>query len=74
MGKPEAPSSRDDEVARVEPKLKRTRRSKADLYPKNLRVVINETLITSEVLNNPEAYEKITERYHDELDYTPARL
>ncbi len=74
MGKPEAPSSLDDEVERVEPKSKRKRRRKVDLYPRNLPVVIKETLIPSEVAENPEAYEKITERYHDELDYTPARL
>ena len=80
MGKPEPLPDSNDVSAREEEKLtpqtkpKRKRKTKAELFPKNLPLIEKETLIPAEVKANPEAYKKIGERYHDELDYQPARL
>jgi len=46
----------------------RTRRTKADRFPKNLRIVVEDVIIADEVLANPDLYEEISEDYHDELD------
>ena len=80
MGKSEPLPDCDETSARGEAKLKdkktspRKRRTKAELFPKNLPVIEKETLIPAEVQENPEAYKKTGERYHDKLDYQPARL
>ena len=77
MGKPEPlPSSGETapEQEEVKSKVRRKRKTKADLYPKNLPVVEKTTLIPDEVAANPDDYKCIGERYHDELDYQPARL
>jgi transposase len=77
MGKPEPlPGSGEtapeqEEVKSKEPKKRKT---KAELFPKNLPVVEKITLIPAEVSANPDAYKCIGERHHDELDYQPARL
>lgn len=78
MGKPEAlldsekTSEQEEDSGKL--KKKRKRKTKAELFPKNLPVVEKETLIPAEVLANPEAFKKVGERYHDELDYQPGRL
>jgi transposase len=46
----------------------RTRRTKAERFPKNLRIVVEEVIVADEVLANPDLYEEISEDYHDELD------
>ena len=77
MGKPE-PLPCEDEItsAQEEEKSKepRKRKTKAELFPKNLPVVEKTTLIPAEVMANPGAYKRLGERHHDELDYQPARL
>jgi len=76
LGKPEAPSDVQEDVLE-EPKsnVKRTRRTKAELYnfDKLPKVVVGE-VIPEEVQANPEAYERISEDYHDELDAMPGRV
>lgn len=76
MGKPEAPLDCGETSAPEEANSKRPRkrRTKAELFPKNLPVVIKETLIPEEVQNNPDAFELMATRHHDELDYQPAKL
>jgi len=80
MGKPEPLSDSDETSEREEEESKgkkpntRKRKTKAKLFPKNLPVIEKETIIPAEVQANPDAYKKIGERYHDELDYQPARL
>ena len=77
MGKPEPlPSSGETapEQEEVKSKEPRKRKTKAELFPKNLPVVEKTTLIPAEVSANPDAYKYIGERHHDELDYQPARL
>ena len=80
MGKPEPlpdcdeTSEREEEKSKGKKTNRRKRKTKAELFPKNLPVVEKETLIPAEVQANPEDYKKIGERYHDELDYQPARL
>ena len=76
MGKPEPLPDSEKTSAREEEKLKepRKRKTKSELYPKNLPVVEKTTLIPAEVKANPADYKYLGERYHDELDYQPARL
>lgn len=50
------------------------RRSKEDLYPKNLRVEVVEERTPQEVLDHPEDYEKIGVREHDLLHHQRAEL
>jgi len=55
-------------------KRKRVRRKKADLFPKNLPVVIGEVIVPTEVAADPEAFKEIGEEHHDELDVAPASM
>ncbi len=53
---------------------KRNRRTKAELYPRNLPVKIVAELVPEAVQADPDAFEEITELYHDELEASPAQL
>ena len=66
MGKP-APAG-DIGSKPEKPKASRTRRTKADRFPKNLKIVIEEVIIPAEVSANPADFDEIGEDYHDELD------
>jgi transposase len=50
------------------------RRSKRDLFPRCLRVVVEEEIIPEEVLADPESYVEIGELHHDELAVQKAEL
>ena len=50
------------------PSAAKTRRTKADRFPKNLKVVIEKVIIPAKVQANPDNFEFLNERYHDELD------
>ena len=52
----------------------KTRRTKADRFPKNLKVVIENVVIPDKVQDNPENFELLSERYHDELDVIKAEM
>ena len=56
------------------PKAAKTRRPKADRFPKNLKVVIEDVIVPDKVKANPENYTLIGERHHDELDVTKAEM
>lgn len=71
LGKPEElPENEDgsEDPPDEKPKPKRTRRRKADLFPRNLPVIISRTEVPDEVAANPDAYIEIGEEYHDELE------
>ncbi len=80
MGKPEPspengdgecePEAQEDDAA----KPKRKRRRKADLFPKNLPIVIEAIDIPDEVAIDPDAFIEIGEEHHDELDITRAAV
>ena len=76
MGKPEPPLDCEKTSVPEEANSKnpRKRRTKAELFPRNLPIFIKETLIPEEVQNNPDAFELMATRHHDELDFQPARL
>ena len=79
LGKPEpSPANGDgepgpEEQERSAAKPKRKRRRKADLFPKNLPVVVESVDIPAEVAADPDAFTEIGEEHHDELEITPAR-
>ena len=50
------------------PNVAKTRRTKADRFPKNLKIIIEAVLIPDEVEANPNDYEEISEEHHDEID------
>jgi transposase len=65
MGKPAPAAAEDDKPKR---RAESTRRTKAERFPKNLKIVIDEVIVPEEVAADPDAYEKIGEEYSDELD------
>ena len=77
LGKPDPPLSEEDPAPEEtnSKKEKRTRRTKAEIYNLDrLPKVIVAELIPEEVKQNPEAYKRIGEDFHDELDYQPASV
>lgn len=79
LGKPEAPPEVGDErSAPEEPeeerKSARTRRKKADLFPRNLKVVIEREILPEEVMAHPENFVEIGEEHHDELEVVRSQL
>lgn len=52
----------------------KTRRTKAERFPQNLMVVIDQILIPDEVAANPQDWKEIGEEHHDELDITRSRM
>jgi len=76
LGKPEPLPDQPagSEEAETDSRAKRSRRTKAEIYPRNLPVKKIGVLVPDEVLAEPEAYEKIAEEYHDELEAVPPQL
>jgi hypothetical protein len=69
LGKPAsaaAPDDPDDPEAKT--RAATTRRTKAERFPKNLKIVIEQVIIPNVVGANPDAYEEIGEEHHDELE------
>jgi len=52
----------------------KTRRTKADRFPKNLKIIVEAVLIPDEVEANPNDYDEISEEYHDELDVIKSEM
>jgi hypothetical protein len=52
----------------------RTRRTKAERFPRNLKILIEKEIIPAEVLANPDAWDEIGEEYHDDLDVIKAEM
>jgi transposase len=79
LGKPEPSPENGDGECEPEAeggagKPKRNRRRKADLFPRNLPVVIEAIDIPEEVAADPDAFTEIGEEHHDELDITRAAV
>ena len=78
LGKPEPlPETGDTGDAPEEAageKTKKRRRKKADLFPRNLPVLVDAVLIPDEVTAAPDAFREIGEEHQDALDITPASL
>lgn len=78
MGKPEplpdVPADEPEEENSSKEKAKTTRRKKADIFPQNLKVEVVQTSTPQEVLENPELFRKIGERFHDLLHHQKEEL
>lgn len=78
LGKPEPPP--ENAGARPAPeeaeraKGARSRRTKAELFPKNLKVVVVEEIVPEEVREHPEEWIVIGEEHHDELEVRRAEM
>ena len=75
LGKPAPPpgDGRSTPEGEGEGTARRSRRKKAELFPENLRVVVDGVVVPDEVAADPGAFKEIGEDYHDELDITRAR-
>jgi transposase len=80
LGKPEpAPQTGGGDESGMEEEdgdgnPKRKRRRKADLFPRNLKILIEGIDIPEEVTADPDAFVEIGEEHHDELDITRAAV
>ena len=78
LGKPApSPDQSDGETSAPEggkPSVAKTRRTKADRFPKNLKIIIEAVLTPDDVTANPDEWEQIGEEYHDELDVIKAEM
>jgi transposase len=77
LGKPAPPleSSGDPSAPEEEkPNAAKTRRTKADRFPKNLKILVEQITIPDEVLANPDDWQEIGEENHDELDVVKAEI
>lgn len=77
LGKPEPPPETGETGGAPEEaggKRKKTRRKKADLFPRNLPIVVDAVLIPEAVASDPTAWKEIDEEHQDTLDITPASL
>lgn len=52
----------------------RTRRTKADRFPKNLKILVEAVLIDDQVLANPDQWNEAGEEYYEEPDVTKAEI
>ena len=70
LGKPEPLPETSGETSAPEeekPSAQKTRRTKAERFPKNLMILIEKEIIPDEVLADPDAWQQIGEEHHDEL-------
>ena len=52
----------------------KTRRTKADRFPRNLKILVEKIVIDDQVLANPGDWQEIGEEHHDELDVIKAEI
>jgi transposase len=52
----------------------KTRRTKADRFPKNLKILVEAVIIPEEVIARPGDWNEIGEEHHDELDVVKAEI
>lgn len=77
LGKPSPPPDPSGEASAPEEgksNAAKTRRTKADRFPKNLRIILEAVLIPDEVLADRDAWQPIGEEHHDELDVIKAEI
>ena len=72
LGKPAPPPEPGEDRPAPEedekPKAKANRRTRAERFPQNLKIVIDDVIEPEEVLADPASWEKIGEEHHDELE------
>ena len=77
LGKPAPLPEQSAETSAPEedkPNARKSRRTKAERFPRNLKVLIEKEIIPDEVLSNPGDWKEIGEEHHDELDVTKAEM
>jgi transposase len=77
LGKPAPPSDPSGETSAPEEgksNAARTRRTKADRFPRNLKILVDQITIPDQVLANPDDWNEIGEEHHDELDVIKAEI
>jgi transposase len=77
LGKPAPPSDKSGETSAPEEEksnASRSRRTKADRFPKNLKILVEQVLIPDEVSASPDEWTEIGEEYHDELDVIKSEM
>jgi transposase len=77
LGKPGPPPDPSGETSAPEegkPNTAKTRRTKADRFPKNLKILVEKIIIDDQVLANPDDWTEIGEEHHDELDIIKAEI
>ncbi len=77
LGKPAPLPEQSGETSAPEeekPNVQKNRRTKAERFPKNLKILIEAEIIPEEVLANPGDWKEIGEEHHDELDVTKAEM
>ena len=77
LGKPAPPPDASGETSAPEEgksNAARTRRIKADRFPKNLKILVEGIIRPEEVLANPRDWNEIGEEHHDELDVIKAEI
>lgn len=77
LGKSAPPPDEDSEDSAAEEKKSkpaRTRRTKAERFPKNLKILVDGVIIPDAVLANPDDWQEIGEEHHDEIDVTKGEM
>ena len=77
LGKPAPPPEASGETPAPEEgksNAVKTRRTKADRFPKNLKILVEAVTIPDEVLANPDDWQEIGEEHHDELDVIKSEI
>ena len=77
LGKPAPPPDASGETSAPEEgksSAPKTRRTKADRFPKNLKILVDQITIPDQVLANPDDWNEIGEEHHDELDVIKAEI
>ena len=77
LGKTAPPPEASGETSAPEEAKSRapkTRRTKADRFPRNLKILVGKIVIDDQVLANPGDWQEIGEEHHDELDVIKAEI
>lgn len=77
LGKPVPPPDSSGETSapeEVKSNAAKIRRAKANRFPKNLKILVEQILIDDQVLANPDDWQEIGEEHHDELDVIKAEI
>ncbi len=77
LGKPAPLPEQSGETSAPEEeksKAPENRRTKAERFPENLKILIEKEIIPGEVLANPDEWHEIGQEHHDELDVVKAEI
>lgn len=71
---PSSAEAMEDGPEEGKPNAARTRRTKAEIFPANLKVVIDGVIVPAEVAESPGDWQEAGEEHHDELDVIKAEI